>query len=259
MSLLLNFFMEERSTFRKRLGDIIFGHDTPAGKAFDIVLLILIIIGSFIAIFESVASMRAQYGHYFLIAEFIILSLFLIEYILRLYSARKRKSYIFSFYGFVDFIAVFPALISFLFFSMPYLLLVRLFRLFRILRVLKILAFIQEESVLVKSIKRSTPKIIIFLGFVLVSTTVFASILYVTEGPENGFTDIPTSIYWAVVTLTTVGYGDIVPVTGLGKFIASFLMIAGYGVIAVPTGIVVADYSDESRKQRHDDKKEEKK
>lgn len=246
--------MVEKISFRKQLGDVIFGDDTFAGKAFDIILLILIIIGSLVAIFESVASVRAKFGYYFLIAEFIILFLFLIEYILRIYTARNRRKYIFSFYGFIDFIAVFPALISLLFFSMPYLLLMRLFRLFRILRVLKIISFIQEESVLVKSIKRSIPKILIFLSFVLISTTVFASVLYVIEGPENGFVDIPTSIYWAVVTLTTVGYGDIVPLTSFGKFIASLLMIAGYGVIAVPTGIVVAEYNNESRKQKKSDK-----
>jgi voltage-gated potassium channel len=242
--------MGEHSDFRKKLGNIIFGHDTSASKAFDIILLILILIGSFIAIFESVASIRAQFNYYFLIAEYIILSLFLIEYILRIYSARNRRSYIFSFYGFIDFVAVVPALISFLFFSMPYLLLLRLFRLFRILRVLKILSFIQEESVLVKSLKHSIPKIIIFLSFVLIASTIFASVLYVVEGPENGFSDIPTSIYWAIVTLTTVGYGDIVPITFAGKFIASMLMIAGYGIIAIPTGIIVANYSEESRKVR---------
>ena len=247
--------MGEASNFKKRVGDIIFGHETFYGKLFDVFLLVLIISGAVIAILESVEAYKVQFGQTFFVAELIILGLFLIEYCLRIYSARNRKNYIFSFYGLIDFIAVFPALISLLFLSMPYLLMLRLFRMFRILRLLKIISFIQEETVLVRSIKRSTPKIIIFLSFVFIASTIFASLLYVVEGPENGFNDIPTSIYWSIVTLTTVGYGDIVPATALGKVIASFLMIGGYGIIAVPTGIVVADYSDESKKRRCKEKK----
>lgn len=245
-------------SFRRKLEDIIFGHESFRGKFFDVVLLILIVISSLIVILESVVSFRLRFGDFLFLAEIFILFLFLFEYILRIYVAGDRKKYIFSFFGIVDFIAVVPALVSLAFFPLPYLLLLRGFRLFRILRVLKIISFIDEDGLLIRSLKRSAPKILVFLTLVVVVSVVFASIMYVVEGPENGFKDIPTSLYWSIVTLTTVGYGDLVPLTPLGKFIASLLMIGGYAVIAVSTGIVVADYSffNKKRKNFDDNKKD---
>ena len=176
--------------------------------------------------------------------------MFTIEYILRIYSAKDKKKYIFSLYGIIDFIAIIPAYISLLFPPLYYLSLMRAFRLFRIFRILKLLSFLEEETILVKSIRRSIPKIIVFLIFIVIASTIFSSVMYIVEGPENGFTDIPTSLYWTIVTMTTVGYGDITPATPLGKIIATIIMIGGYGVIAVPTGIVVSEYGHASYKSR---------
>lgn len=239
--------MKTQSTLRTNLERIIFKHECLAGKIFDYSILFLILISSILVILESVKPLQNLYGKQFFIAEIIFLAIFLVEYIFRIYSAENRKQYIFSFYGIIDFLAVVPTIILFIIFPLPYLLMLRLFRIFRIMRLLKIVKFIEQESILIKSIKLSAPKILLFISFVLVVATIFASALYIIEGPENGFTDIPTSIYWAVITLTTVGYGDIVPVTALGRFLATILMIGGYGLIAVPTGIIAVDYNETSK------------
>ncbi|MFA5421030.1 MAG: ion transporter [Patescibacteria group bacterium] len=237
------FLKEKKKTLRARIGDVIFGNETFASKLFDVVLIILILLSSFVVIIETVPAVRSIHGGSLMFIEWIVLSLFTIEYGLRIYSAKSRVRYIFSLYGIIDFLAIFPAYLSIFFPPLYYLTLFRTFRVFRIFRILKLLYFLEEETVLVKAIKRSLPKIIIFLSFILVISTIFASAMYIVEGPENGFVDIPTSLYWTIVTITTVGYGDLTPLTSIGKILASLIMVCGYGIIAVPTGIVVSEYN----------------
>ncbi len=236
-------FKREKDSLRVRIGHIIFSHETISSRIFDLFLLFLILFSSFLIIIETVPVIKNDYGQLLGTIEWGVIIFFTVEYFLRIYSARKRKNYIFSLYGIIDFIAIFPAFLAIFFSPLHYMVLFRTFRIFRIFRVLKLLSFLKEESTLITSLKKSFPKIIIFLVFILVFSTIFASFMYLIEGPENGFTDIPTSIYWTIVTLTTVGYGDLVPVTHIGKTMASLLMISGYGVIAVPTGIVLSEYN----------------
>jgi voltage-gated potassium channel len=241
---------DKKEDIRKKIGNIIFEHSFFSAKLFDIILLILILISTITIIVETVPSIKEKYGQILLIIEWTIIVLFTIEYILRIYSAKDRKKYVSSLYGIIDLISIVPAYISLLFPPIYYLSLFRAFRIFRIFRILKLLVFLKEETVLIKSLKKSIPKIIVFLSFIIITSSIFASIMYVVEGPENGFTDIPTSMYWTIVTLTTVGYGDITPLTPIGKILASIIMICGYGIIAVPTGIVVSEYSQESFKEK---------
>ena len=237
---------------KHKIGEIIFAHESFPAKAFDIILLILIIASSLAIILETVPSIQRQYGIWLFWLEVVVLALFTIEYLLRVYSARKRRRYVFSLYGIIDFIAIFPAYLAILFPPLHYATLFRTFRVFRIFRILKLIPFLREEMILVKALRRSLPKIIIFLGFILLISTIFASLMYIIEGPKSGFTDIPTSLYWTIVTITTVGYGDITPLTSLGKTLASIIMLCGYGVIAVPTGIVFSEYSKASLKREEE-------
>jgi voltage-gated potassium channel len=243
-------FKSKKLTFRQRLGNVIFNHDTVAAKIFDLVLLILIIVSSLVVILETVPSIDMKYGDALRWMEFAVILLFTLEYFARIYSARSRGKYIVSPYGIIDFISIFPAYLSILFPPLYYLVLFRVFRVFRIFRVLKLISFLQEEMILVRAVKKSFPKIIIFLGFILIISTIFASLMYVIEGPAHGFSDIPTSLYWTIVTITTVGYGDITPVTSAGKVLASLIMLSGYGVIAVPTGIIFSEYNRASSKAK---------
>lgn len=239
----MSLFNLKKLTFRQRLGNIIFDHETVPAKIFDIVLLILISLSSLAVILETVPSIEIKYGHELRMIEFIVVLLFSVEYFARIYSARKRLNYIFSLYGLIDFISIFPAYLSVFFPPLYYLVLFRVFRVFRIFRILKLISFLQEEMVLVRAMRKSFPKIIIFIGFILIISVIFASLMYVIEGPAHGFSDIPTSLYWTIVTITTVGYGDITPITGAGKVLASLIMLSGYGVIAVPTGIIFSEYN----------------
>jgi len=239
----MNFFINKRLTFRQRLGNIIFDHDTVPAKIFDIILLLLISLSSLAIILETVPAIEIKYGHELRIVEFVVILLFSVEYFARIYSARKRFNYVFSLYGIIDFISIFPAYLSIFFPPLYYLVLFRVFRVFRVFRILKLVSFLKEELVLVRAMKKSFPKIIIFIGFILIVSVIFASLMYVIEGPSHGFSDIPTSLYWTIVTITTVGYGDITPLTGAGKVLASLIMLSGYGVIAVPTGIIFSEYN----------------
>lgn len=234
---------KNQEIFRKKVGDLMFGEKTLSAKIFNIFIILLILISSLALVLESVSSIYTKYGSLLLTIELIFIIIFSFEYFFRIYSARKRKKYIFSFYGIIDFISVFPALLSIFFYPFNYLLLLRIFRVFRIFRVLKVINFLKERNTLVASIQKSLPKIIIFLSFVFVVSLIFASLMYLIEGPSSGFKDIPTSLYWTIVTITTVGYGDLVPATALGKILSSVIMLSGYGVIAVPTGIVLSEYS----------------
>ncbi|HEX8289002.1 MAG TPA: ion transporter [Pyrinomonadaceae bacterium] len=229
------------SGWRLRLYEIVFEAETKAGRLFDLGLIWLILTSVLIVMLESVRGIREEYGYTLLIVEWVFTLLFSFEYVLRLISVRRPVRYILSFYGIIDLLAILPTYISLFIPGTHYLLTIRILRLLRIFRVLKLAEYISEGRIITSALKASRRKISVFLLAVLSLVTVIGSLIYVIEGEENGFTSIPTSIYWAIVTLTTVGYGDISPKTPLGKFLASIVMILGYGIIAVPTGIVTAE------------------
>ena len=235
--------IRDRNKTRQKIHDVIYEADTPAGKIFDITLIIVIIISVILVALETVGWINDRYSNIFNIAEWIITILFTIEYILRVISIHHPKNYIFSFYGIIDFLATIPKYIALIFVGAPVeaLMAIRALRILRIFRVLHISRYIGESTFLVRSLLVSRAKIVIFLLFVLIMCIVFGTLMYIIEGPEAGFDNIPESIYWCISTISTVGYGDIVPLTGMGKFLASVLMILGYGVIAVPTGIISAE------------------
>jgi voltage-gated potassium channel len=231
------------SAWRNRLHEIVFEADTRAGRAFDLTLIWLIVLSLIVIMLESFKSVRDNYGEALFVVEWIFTILFSLEYLLRLLSVKKPLRYVLSFYGLVDLLAIAPTYISLLVPGTHYLLTIRVLRLLRIFRILKLSEYLTEASVITSALKASRRKISVFLFAVLALVTVIGSLMYVIEGEENGFTDIPTSIYWAIVTLTTVGYGDLSPKTALGKILASVVMIMGYAIIAVPTGIVTAELS----------------
>jgi len=236
--------MTQPKTLRQRLYTIIYEADTPAGKWFDIVLLILILISIVVVMLESVSSLHQAYGNYFNIVEWIITILFTIEYILRVWTIQKPTAYIFSFYGIIDFLSTIPKYVAIFFAGANILIALRALRLLRVFRILKLSPFVGESQNLMKALKASRAKILVFLTAVIILTIILGTVMYLVEYKQgSGFDNIPKSMYWAIVTLTTVGYGDIAPVTPLGQFIASIIMILGYGILAVPTGIVSAEYS----------------
>jgi len=229
-------------SIKERLHEIIFEADTFEGKLFDVILLILIVISVVCVMFETVQSIDSKYHHWFVIIEWTLTVIFTIEYFLRIYSVYKPVKYIFSFFGIIDLLAILPTYLSLIFTGTQYLIVIRSLRLLRMFRIFKMGNHVKQGKVIVNSLKASTPKITVFLYFVVLAVIVFGSIMYIVEGEQNeNFDNIPRSIYWAIVTLTTVGYGDIAPVTPLGQFLASLVMILGYAVIAVPTGIVSAE------------------
>lgn len=237
--------------FKEKVHIIIEGTDTPAGRFFDVVLLIAITLSVVVVMLDSVLILRLQYGQLFFYAEWLFTILFTIEYALRLYSAPNRKRYAFSFFGVIDLLALLPSYLSLFFVGTQYLLVVRILRILRIFRVFKLRSYMQQAGFLAAAFKTSQHKIIVFFLSLLLLVTIFGSVMYVVEGPENGYTSIPLSIYWAVVTLTTVGYGDISPKTPIGQAIASMVMIMGYSIIAVPTGIFTAELTRTMRPQLH--------
>lgn len=229
--------------WRHRLHEIIFEADTPAGKLFDVVLLIAILLSVLAVMLESVTGIRLEYGRALYIAEWIFTILFTVEYIARLIAVRKPLNYAVSFFGIVDLISILPTYLSLVFVGAQSLLVIRSIRLLRVFRIFKLVRFLGEASQLTAALKASRPKIIVFIGAVFTMVVIMGTLMYLIEGAENGFTSIPKSIYWAVVTLTTVGYGDIAPQTVWGQALATLIMILGYGIIAVPTGIVSAEMS----------------
>ncbi|OOS21524.1 ion transporter [Moraxella lincolnii] len=239
------------SNLRNHIHIIIEGTDTRMGRLFDILLLIVIVASVAVVMLDSVFYMRLKYGVVFFYAEWFFTILFTIEYGLRLFSAPNRLRYAFSFFGIVDLLSLLPSYLSLFFAGVHYILVVRILRLLRIFRVLNLATYMQQAGFLVAALKTSRHKIFVFFLAVLLLVTIFGSVLYVVEGPENGFTSIPLSIYWAVVTLTTVGYGDISPKTHVGQAIASMVMITGYSIIAVPTGIFTSELAKNMRPQLH--------
>ena len=237
--------MSQQSTpsWKSRAHEIIYEADTPAGKAFDVGLLIVIVLSIVLVMLESIPGMNERYYWEFYTAEWIITAIFTIEYILRIIVINKPARYIFSFYGIVDLLSTLPTYIAILGGGHNLLFAVRALRLLRIFRILKITRYIGESNKLLLALRNSRAKILVFLYAVIILCVIMGTIMYLVEGPENGYTSIPTGIYWCIVTLTTVGFGDIHPVTPLGQFIASLIMITGYGIIAVPTGIVTSEFT----------------
>ncbi|MEW2922301.1 ion transporter [Muricauda sp. ANG21] len=231
------------SGWKHKLHEVIYEADTPAGKLFDIVLFVLIILSVILVMLESVDHIDAEHHKILLILEWIITIFFSLEYIARIISIKKPWKYIFSFYGIIDFVSTIPLYLSYILAGSQVLLAVRAFRLLRVFRILKLVKFIGEASQLQSALKASRTKIAVFIYVVLILSVILGTLMYLIEGDEAGFTSIPTSIYWTIVTLTTVGYGDIAPQTPLGQFLATVIMVLGYGIIAVPTGIVTAEFS----------------
>ncbi len=230
-----------RADWRNRLYELIFEAETPGGRAFDLALIWVIIFSVVAVVLESVTTVRRDYGALLDAAEWVVTVLFTAEYIMRLLAVRHPLRYAFSFYGIIDVLSIMPSYISLFIPGTQYLMAVRILRLLRIFRILKLTEYVSAAAVIMAALKASRKKIIVFVITIVLLVTVIGTTMYVIEGEENGFTDIPTSMYWAIVTLTTVGYGDLSPKTGLGKFLASLVMIMGYGIIAVPTGIVTAE------------------
>ncbi|MBN1548467.1 MAG: ion transporter [Syntrophaceae bacterium] len=228
------------SISKERLYTIIFEADTPEGKFFDVALIFVILLSVILVMMESVDSFRAAFQKESKFAEWIITALFTVEYMLRIWVLKKPWKYIKSFFGIVDLLAVLPSYLGLFFMGGQSLLVIRSLRLLRVFRILKLTRYSRASRTLAGAVRASLEKILVFLFFVLTMVIIFGTIMYLIEGQENGFTNIPTSIYWAIVTLTTVGYGDISPATPLGQLLASLIMILGYGIIAVPTGIVTA-------------------
>lgn len=228
----------DKKQIRERLYIIIFGTDTVAGRRFDVVLLWLIVLSTLIVMLESIEEVKIFAGNWLLWFEIILTGIFTIEYLLRLWTSHKTMGYALSFYGIIDLLSILPTYLALFITSSQYLLVIRVFRLMRVFRVLKLARLMKEADTLWLSLKASRAKISVFLFAVFNVAVIMGTIMYIVEGGENGFTSIPRSIYWAIVTMTTVGFGDIHPHTALGQFFSLILMILGYGIIAVPTGIV---------------------
>lgn len=236
--------------WKSKLHEIMYEADTPLGKWFDIVLFILIITSVILVMLESVKEIDVAYHQLLLTLEWVITIFFTIEYIARVISIKKPFKYIFSFYGIIDFISTIPLYLSYIFVGSQVLLAVRAFRLLRIFRILKLVQFLGEASQLKKALKASRAKIAVFIYVVLILAIIMGTLMYLIEDDKAGFTSIPRSIYWAIVTLTTVGYGDIAPQTSLGQLIATIVMILGYGIIAVPTGIVTSEFTKQGEEEK---------
>lgn len=233
---------------RKKLYEIIFEADTKIGKLFDIILIASIVISVVVVMLDSVKALNQKYGEIFFVVEWIFTVIFTIEYLLRLYSIGKPLKYALSFFGVIDFLAIIPTYIGLFFPATRYFTVVRILRVLRIFRVLKFVQYLGAAKTLLNALKQSRRKITVFIFTVLTLVIILGSLMYIIEGEENGFSSIPRSIYWAIVTLTTVGYGDISPQTPLGQAFAAFIMILGYGIIAIPTGIVTSELTKNDNK-----------
>jgi voltage-gated potassium channel len=238
--------------WKAKLHEIIYEADTPTGKLFDVLLLIVIIASIIFVMLESIETIDKKYHDFLYAAEWIVTILFSIEYIARIISVKKPSKYIFSFFGIIDFLSTIPMYLSFFLVGSQSLVALRALRLLRIFRILKLARYIGASTNLTRALKLSRAKILVFMLFVLILCIILGTVMYLVESEQDsGFTSIPRSIYWSIVTLTTVGYGDIAPATALGQFIASFIMLMGYAIIAVPTGIVSAEMTKIGRKSIH--------
>jgi len=235
---------------KQKLHEVIFGTDTPAGKRFDIALIYLIVFSVLALMLDSVSWLSKPWSGYIFALEWVFTLIFTVEYCIRIYCLPKPFRYIFSFYGLVDFVSILPSYVSLLVPGANYLLVVRLLRVLRIFRILKLVRYLSEANILMRAIMQSRRKVFVFFMSVLVLSTIFGSLMYIVEGPVHGFSSIPKSIYWTIVTITTVGYGDITPQTALGQVIASAAMLTGYSILAVPTGIFTAELAQEMQRTR---------
>ncbi len=242
--------MNKRNSLQKRLYQIIFEHDTWEGRAFDVILILLIIFSTVAVMADSMADISARYGYYLFILEWLFTILFTIEYLLRLYSSPNSIYYARSFYGLIDLLAILPTYVSLIFPESRFLIVIRVLRVLRIFRILKLVEYVEELEVLRSAFQASWRRILVFLTTVLAIVLIVGSLMYLIEGPQAGYTSIPRSVYWAIVTVTTVGYGDITPLTPLGQTLAAFLMILGYGLIAVPSGIVTIELGKEKQRRQ---------
>ena len=246
--------MKENSRYlkiRDKTHEIIFEADTFWGKTFDVVLLLAIVLSVIAVMLESVSEIRVKHGQALFVAEWIFTILFTIEYLARLWSVNKPVKYATSFFGIIDLLSILPAYLALFISGAQAFLIIRSIRLLRVFRVFKLVRFLGEASQLTQALRASRAKITVFVGGVFILVVILGTMMYLIEGGENGFTSIPKSIYWAVVTLTTVGYGDIAPQTPVGQGLATFIMILGYGIIAVPTGIVSTEMAKSSASHRN--------
>lgn len=232
-----------KQELKDRIHEIIFESNTKAGKAFDIGLLVFILLSVIVVLVDSVRTFHVKYHQLICLLEWVITFVFSIEYIFRLYSVRNRKKYATSFFGVVDLLSILPTYLSLFFAGTHYLVVIRALRLLRIFRIFKLSEYLTQGSSILNAVQRSFPKIFVFMFFVTILVVILGSIMYVVEGAVNpNMNNIPRCIYWAIVTLTTVGYGDITPITYLGQFISMIIMLLGYAIIAVPTGIISAEF-----------------
>ncbi len=240
-----------KKNYRDKLYQIIFEADTVPGKAFDVALIVFILLSVIAVVLESISSINVRFGPMLKAAEWIITIIFSMEYIVRIWASPKPWRYIFSFYGIIDFLAIIPTYLDLIFTGAMGFAVIRGLRLLRIFRILKITRYSREGQIIIEALQASRIKILVFLFAVATIVLIIGTVMYLVEGEASGFTSIPAGIYWAVVTLTTVGFGDITPVTGLGKFIAGFVMILGYGIIAVPTSIVTYEVATTTMRNKY--------
>lgn len=238
------------SELKHLLNDVIFGTETPAGKTFDLILIILILSSVAVLMLESMQALSESYLLFLRIAEWVFTVIFTLEYMVRLYCSPRPFRYAGSFYGIIDLLSLLPSYLSLVVPGANYLLIIRLLRVLRVFRILKLVRYLSEANVLLRSMVMARRKIMIFFFSVCVLSVIFGSLMYVVEGPFHGFSSIPKSVYWTIVTITTVGYGDITPQTSLGQFIAALAMLMGYSIIAVPTGILTAELTQEMQREK---------
>jgi voltage-gated potassium channel len=234
--------------WRQRLHAVVFESDTAAGRAFDITVIVAILLSVVVVVLDSMSEIRAAWRPWLDGAEWVFTALFTAEYLARLIGVRRQLLYAVSFYGVIDLLSVLPSYLAFFVPGAQLLIAVRVLRLLRVFRIFKLTAYLAESSALGAALVASRRKILVFLGFVLLMVLVMGTVLHVVEGPENGFTSIPVSMYWAITTMTTVGFGDITPKTDLGRLVASAMMLLGWGVLAVPTGIVTVEIGEQRRR-----------
>lgn len=242
---------DKPASWQQKLHEVIYENHTPAGKAFDVALLVAILLSIIVVVLDSVPVLHRRYEKAFFYVEWGFTILFTIEYLLRMLSVRRPALYAMSFLGIIDLLAIIPSYLSIFFVGAQSLLVVRSLRLLRVFRIFKLTHFLTEMKFMGSALRASMKKIAVFMLVVLALVIILGSVMYLVEGPANGFTSIPESIYWAVVTLTTVGYGDISPVTPMGRLIATVAMLIGYGIIAVPTGIVTSEMMGVRRRDEH--------
>lgn len=242
--------VREQSPLQAKLYQIVFGTDTPTGKWFDIILIYVILASVAVIVLDSMAGIHREYGELLQRIEWGFTLLFTIEYLMRIWIAKNRRAYIFSVYGVIDLLALLPSYLALVVPQTAPLLIVRLLRVLRVFRVLRLFSYLQEANHVAGALRASARQIFVFFSMVITVMVVFGCLMYVLEGPENGFENIPVSVYWAIVTVTTVGYGDVVPVTAAGRAISAMAMLIGYAIIAVPTGIFTSNMIQRGRSTR---------